>query len=415
MLINYVYNKEKKSIELPNNTQIISPNEVIGKNVNEIIFDSLSNPHNSINLKDFLKLHKKILLIVNDGTRPTPTARVLEYIENDLKKNIVTIIVATGCHRGANDSEKHVILGSTYETFKNNFISHDARDESSLIFLGTSRNGTELKVNKAVVENDAILIIGSVEPHYFGGYTGGRKAIMPGISGYQSIEMNHKLALEPNAKALNLDTNPVHQDMIDTLNLLDDKPIFSIQAVMNKNHDIYKISSGNILDSFDAAIEDANSVFTVEVENKTDIVISVAKHPMDLDLYQSQKAIDNAKHVLKEKGIIILVSACLDGTGEKSFYDLLANSSSPTEVLNQIKKNYKLGYHKAGKMAEIMQNSSIYCVSELDKTVWSNIFIDKFDTLDLALAKAFELKGKEATVSFLSDGCVTVPRLKKSL
>lgn len=410
MFVDYLYNNKVQNIELPDSTTVITPNEVESPKVKEEIQNSLNRPFGKYNFQDFIKDNEKILIIVNDGTRPTPTAQVLEQLESELKRKQVTIIVATGCHRGANESEQKRILGNTYSSFKDCFISHDARDESSLVYLGTSRNGTELKVNKAVLENDAIVIIGSVEPHYFAGYTGGRKAIMPGVAGYKSIEMNHKLALKPNAKALNLETNPVHQDMVDVLSLLKDKPIFSIQTVMDQNHSVYKVFSGDIIESFDAAIDAADEVFTVPVNHKADIVISVAKHPMDIDLYQSQKAIDNAKHVLKKNGILILVAACLDGTGEKSFYNLLSSSTSPKQVLEKIEKTYKLGYHKAGKMAEIMIDSTIFCVSELDEKTWGDIFIRKFDTLEKAYKKAVELKGNKAEVVMLTDGCVTVPK-----
>lgn len=108
----------------------------------------------------------------------------------------LTVMIATGVHRGATDAELVRILGPAYDQLHGCVVSHDARKDEDMVFLGTSGNGTELSVNKAVIESDRIIAIGSVEPHYFAGYTGGRKAIMPGVASYRSIEMNHKLALD---------------------------------------------------------------------------------------------------------------------------------------------------------------------------------------------------------------------------
>jgi len=406
------YNDEIQKINIPDNTLIISPKEVKKCDQQQIVNKSLDNPINCDKLDVFLKDKENILIIVNDGTRPTPTAKILETIYPYIEKKNNTVIVATGVHRIANPNEIKKILGNTYDLLKDNVVSHQAREDKDLVYLGTSRNGTPLVINNEVIKNDALIIIGSVEPHYFAGYTGGRKAIMPGVASYKSIEANHKRALDPRAKALNLIDNPVHLDMLDVLNLLKDKPIYSIMSVMDRDHQIYEITSGNIIDSFDAAIESANEVFTYEINQKYDIVISIASSPMDIDLYQSQKAIDNAKLALKENGILILVSACKEGVGEKAFYNLLKSSTSAKAVLDNIKENYKLGYHKAGKMAQIMTWAQIWVVSELEDSLWSDIFIKPFDSVQEAIDKALEIKGNDASISLMSDGCITVPLLK---
>lgn len=408
------YNKNKLNIEIPDDSTIITPKNVITKDQINIINEGLNRPYNSESINDFVKNKNKILIIVNDGTRPTPTSKILEVIYPLIEKKEITIIVATGVHRIANDNEIKKILGNTYNNLKDYVVSHEAKKQEDLIFLGNSRANTPLEINKRVIENDALIIIGSVEPHYFAGYTGGRKAIMPGVASYRSIEANHKRALDPRAKALNLVDNPVHLDMVDVLNLLNDKPIFSIMSVMDRNHQIYEITSGDINKSFDEAIEKANEVFTCEINKKSDIVISVATSPMDINLYQSQKALDNGKLALKENGILILVSACREGVGEEAFYDLLSCSNSPKEVLKTIEKNYKLGYHKAAKMAEIMTWAQIWVISELEDQLWDNIFIKQFKSVQEAIDKALSLKGEKATLSLLTDGCITVPLMKKN-
>ena len=277
-----------------------------------------------------------------------------------------------------------------------------------MVYLGKSKNGTEMHVNKLGVEAHKIVIIGSVEPHYFGGYTGGRKSFLPGIASFKTIEQNHKLALSPGAKSLALEGNPVHEDMIDALTTVK-KEIFSIQTVLDKHHKIYAATAGHINDSFLAAIDRANEVFAVKIKEKTDIVVSIVKFPGDIDLYQSQKGIDNAKLALKDGGILILVSKCRQGIGEESFVKLLSSCSSPKESLERIKEKYVLGYHKAAKMAEVGLWAETWGVTDLDPEMLKKIFIKPYKSLQAAIDDAMKQKGDKAKILFLMDGGLTVP------
>lgn len=407
------YNDRDITLHIPSKSVIISPKNIEKTDQHKVVVDGLKKPYGSVNLEKFVESQKTILIIVNDGTRPTPTAKILETIYPIIKDKIITIMIATGVHRIANENEIKKILGKTYTFFKSNLVSHEACKSEDLVFLGYSRANTPLEINKRVLENDALIVIGSVEPHYFAGYTGGRKAIMPGVASYKSIEANHKRALDPRAKVLNLSDNPVHLDMVDVLNLLEDKPIFSIMSVMDRDHKIYKITSGNINESFYAAIDGANEVFTCEIAEKSDVVVTVASSPMDINLYQAQKAIDNGKLALKKNGILILVAACNEGVGERAFYNLLKSSNTPKQVLQHIRNDYKLGYHKAAKMAEIMTWANIWVISELDNKLWNDIFIKQFSSIQDAIDKAIQIKGEKCSLSLLSDGCITVPLLNQ--
>ncbi|MBT6338436.1 MAG: nickel-dependent lactate racemase, partial [Desulfobacula sp.] len=220
------------------NVSFLEANDVKIGNEDKNIKEAIKNPINSKSFKAFLSDAKKVLVIVNDATRPTPTKKILEFIFDDLKQTNFNFIIATGAHRGPSQEEYLQIFGSFYEEIKDQIIVHDARVEDDMVFLGQSTNGTQMYVNKAGVEADKIIIISSVEPHYFAGYTGGRKSFLPGIAGYKTIEQNHKLALAPEAKALALDGNPVHEDMIDAIKTVKQE-IFSIMTVLDKNHKVY--------------------------------------------------------------------------------------------------------------------------------------------------------------------------------
>ncbi|MCG8684850.1 MAG: nickel-dependent lactate racemase [Desulfobacterales bacterium] len=411
MKVDVPYGKEgSMSATLDDDIQVsfLEANDVEISDEDQCIENSIANPINSKNFKDFLDGAQNVLVIVNDATRPTPTKKVLEVIFDDLSKVNYNFIIATGAHRGPSEEEYIQIFGQYYEKIKNNIIVHDARKDADQVLIGTSSNGTEMWVNKAGVEADKFIIISSVEPHYFAGYTGGRKSFLPGIAGYKTIEQNHKLALVPEAKALALDGNPVHEDMVDAIKTVKQE-IFSIMTVLDKNHKVYATCSGHINDSFYAAIDKANEVFAAKLPEKADIVVSVVKFPQDIDLYQAQKGIDNAKLALKEDGIMILVAKCRCGIGGKAFADLLGSCDTPKAALDKIEQGYVLGYHKAAKMAEIGLWAQMWGVTDVEPDVISKLFIKPYSDLQTAIDQALEEKGKDASVLFLMDGGLTVP------
>jgi lactate racemase len=390
--------------------RFLEANDVVIDNPDQVIAASVANPINSRPFDAFLQDAGKVLVIVNDATRPTPTPKVLDVIFDLLSKTDYHFIIATGVHRGPSEEEFIQIFGDYYPKIKDRIIVHDARKDADMVYLGDSSNGTPMYVNKAGVEADRIIIISSVEPHYFAGYTGGRKSFLPGIAGYKTVERNHKLALVPEACALALSGNPVHEDMMDAIKTVKQE-IFSIMTVLDKHHQVYAACSGHIHDSFHAAIDRANEVFCAPLEEKADIVVSVVKFPQDIDLYQAQKGIDNAKLALKKDGILILVAKCRCGIGGKAFADLLGSCDTPKAALEKIEQGYVLGYHKAAKMAEIGLWAQMWAVTDVAPEEISPLFITPFSDLQTALDQALAQKGKDASVLFLMDGGLTVPML----
>jgi nickel-dependent lactate racemase len=412
MKLDIPYGKESVPLEVPDSAEVVYPNEVEVKDEGKVLADALAEPINAPKFAEFIAGPGKTLVIVNDATRPTPTARVLSLIAEELSGADCSYIVATGAHRASTEDELGEIFGDMYDDVRDRVIMHDASAEDDMVHIGTSKNGTEMYVNRAGVEADKIVIIGSVEPHYFGGYTGGRKAFLPGIASRQTITQNHKYALRPEAKALALDGNPVHEDMIDALKTIEDKAIFSIMTVLDGEHRIYATTAGHIHDSFYAAIEAANDVFCVPVSGEADVVVSVAPYPMDIDLYQSQKALDNGKLALAPGGILIMVSKCRMGIGDEAFLDLLASCETPQETLAKLESDYKLGWHKAGKMAEIAVKGEMWGVTDLDDATVNKAFIKPYHDLQEAVDAALGVKGPDARVLVMMSGSMSIPMLQ---
>ena len=413
MNISIPYRDGIETIELrdANLEQVVCPRAVSPRDEIEVLKRAISNPMHSPSLEDFIESRRKILLVVNDATRPTPTSRVLNVIYPLLKDRDFKIIIATGSHRAPVGEEYDFIFGKFYSKLRDRNFVHDAR-ESEFFTLGKTRYGNKIRLNRLVQRSDTVIPIGSIEPHYFAGYTGGRKSFMPGLADYDCITANHKLAISQAAAATVLEGNPVANELEDAEELLRKKiPLFAIMTVLDAEHRIYDAASGDICASFRILTEKADEIFVVPVKNRADIVVTVAAAPTDIDLYQSHKALENGRHALKEGGIMILVSACRRGIGPRAFIDLLAAGESCQAVIDKLSREYKLGYHKAGKMAQIGLHGKMWAVTPLDKALITKAHMRPFDHVSEALAEAFREKGPDARVTVIMDGGLVMPKL----
>ena len=391
---------------------VFNPNPVAKFDETALIAKALANPINQKSFDEFIAGDEKIVIIVNDGTRPTPTAKILKQIYPKIREKNKIFIIATGCHREGTQEEYEMIFGKEIYAeirTKNEVHDHDSKHDE-MVFLGESKNGTQMYLNKIVAKAKKVIVIGSVEPHYFAGYTGGRKAFLPGVAKYETIEQNHKLALSTDAQALRLEGNPVHEDMIDAMKVLAHIDVFSIQTVLDSEHGVYYASAGDLNDSFYDCVKKADEVFCVNIPRKADIVISVAPYPMDVDLYQAQKALDNGKLALAKDGILIMVAKCRTGIGPKPFFNLMASAPTPQEVLEKISNEFHLGYHKAAKMAEISLWAQTWAVSELSDDEMRAVHLKPYHDLQKALDDALAQKGADAGIIILPFGSMTVPK-----
>lgn len=412
MKLEIPYGDTTETIELTdeNVEQVIIPNAVQTADEAETLRAAIFNPIKSPGIEDFLKGRKGVLLLVNDATRPTPTAAVMEILYPLLRENNFKILIATGSHRAPTEEEYDFIFGKLYGELKERVHVHDAK-KSPCYSMGKTRHGNDLMLNTLVREADAIIPIGSIEPHYFAGYTGGRKCFMPGVASYDCITANHRLAISPAAQAMVLKGNPVAEEFDDAEQILESLNIFAIMTVLDGEHRVYAAAGGDLKESFYSLLPRADEVFVVSIRKQADIVVTVALEPNDIDLYQSQKALDNGKTALKDGGIIILVSACRSGVGSLAFLDLLSSEPTCKAVIEKLDREYKLGYHKAGKMAEIGVKAQMWAVTPLDENLISKAHMRPFGSVSEALKAAIREKGPAAKVTFIMDGGMTIPRL----
>ena len=341
---------------------------------NEIKFDvldeaevrrALENPIGSKRLKDIVKAGEKVVIVTSDITRPMPSYRVLPEVLSELKKGgipeeDITIVLALGSHRGHTDEEKKALVG---EKVCNSAVKVIDSDMNQCIRLGICRNGTPVDIFEPVVKADKRICLGNIEFHYFAGYSGGSKALMPGVSSHEAIQANHSNMVKPGAYAGNLDTNPVRQDMEEITDYISID--FIVNVILDGKKQIVKAVAGHHKEAHRAGCKVLDQMYKIPLEEKADIVIvSPGGFPKDINIYQSQKGLDNAKHAVKDNGIIIWCASASEGFGERTFEEWM-KTKTPKQMVEEIKINFKLGGHKAAAIAMVLEKAKIYMVSDL--------------------------------------------------
>ncbi|WKY45056.1 nickel-dependent lactate racemase [Eubacteriaceae bacterium ES2] len=416
MKIDIAIGKEKQTVEIPesNLLGVLKPNPVHCETKGEeAVNKALQSPIGSPRLKDIVKAGEKIVIITSDITRPLPSYLVLPPVLHELKKKGVkcqdiTIVFALGSHRKHTPDEMKKLVGEyVYSTIR--CVDGDPTD---FVRMGKTKHGTPVDVTRIVAEADRRICLGNIEYHYFAGYSGGAKAIMPGVSTRAAIQANHSCMVDPLAVAGKIDDNPVRQDLEEAIEFC---PIdFIVNVILDEHKRIIHAVAGHYIKAHRQGCQFLDQLYSKPIDSLADIVIvSQGGAPKDLNLYQTQKALDNAKHAVKDGGIIILVGSCQEGFGEDVFEEWLLSAPDSESLIERIENDFQLGGHKAAAIAMVLQKSQIFFVSQMDPQVVNSIFMKPYQTVQVALLAAFNKLGKTAKVIVMPHGGSTLPILKQ--
>ncbi|MCG8484888.1 MAG: nickel-dependent lactate racemase [Clostridia bacterium] len=370
---------------------------------------SLENPIGTERLKDIVRPGEKIAIVTSDITRPIPSKIVLPPVLKEIKKSgakeeDIIIVLALGSHRSHTEEEKKMLVGE--EVYNRNIKIIDS-DMDQCVNLGKCKNGTPVDIFVPVANADRIICLGNIEYHYFAGYSGGSKALMPGVSSHDAIQVNHSNMVKEGAVAGNLDSNPVRQDIDEAGDFI--KIDFIVNVVLNDKKEIVKAVSGHFMDAHRQGCRVLDELYGVKIEKQADIVVlSPGGFPKDINIYQSQKGLDNAKNAVKDGGIIILCASAKEGFGEKTFEEWMLNKK-PEEMIHEIKRNFKLGGHKAAAIAMVLQRAKIFMVSDLDHELVKKINFVPFHSVQEAVDAAINELGSNAQVLVLPTAGSTLP------
>ena len=383
-------------------------------NEREAITNSLRAPIGCPPLCDCLNKNDKVVVMVTDNTRPCPDDRLLPPILAELEAKVprenITIMVAVGLHPPLDKQELVKKLGrDIVENY--DVINHDV---DQCVYIGTTSRGTPVDINTRVVEADFRLSTGFIEPHWFAGFSGGRKSIAPGVFSVRSAYKNHSYTMldHPCSVSGIIQGNIVHEDLVEQAIMA--KLNFIVNVILNKDREITHIVTGDPLKAHEIGCEIESDIATVKAPHKVDIVITTnSGAPLDLDLYQTCKGMNTAAKITRDGGIVIIASACSAGKGPEEFVELHASVSSPKEVLRKIRREEPIGVQWQNQIfARDQLRNDFYLVSELEDSIIKAMMITPIRTIEQGLEEAFKIIGNDAEIAVIPEGPLVVPVLE---
>lgn len=413
MIYELAIGSRKQTVEIPENLviSVLEQNEIQTKYTGtEAVVNALKSPIGSQPLSELVVPGEKVAIITSDITRPLPSYQVLPPVLAELdaagiKREDIVIVFALGSHRRQTEAEMRKLVGDhIYEHYR-----VEDGDINDVVHLGTTKNGTPVDVCRTVAEADRRICLGNIEYHYFAGYSGGAKAIMPGVSTRAAIQANHSRMVEEKACTGNVIDNPVRKDLEEAIKYC---PIdFIVNVVLDEHKQIIHAVAGHFIEAHRAGCHFLDKLYLKPIPRRADIVIcSQGGNPKDLNLYQTQKALDNAKNAVRDGGVIILVGSCHEGLGEHVFEEWMLEANRPQDLIERIKKEFKLGGHKAAAIAMVMEKAEIFLVSDMQEDFVRQIFMKPFANVQDAYDCACKKLGEGAEVIIMPYGGSTFPQ-----
>ncbi|BAQ13658.1 nickel-dependent lactate racemase [Clostridium botulinum] len=396
----------------------------LDKTEEEIIKESIENPICSAPLKELVHEGEKICIVIPDITRAWQRLSVyLPYIVEEIKKGGVKdediiFLSSTGTHREQTKEEHKILIG---ENLYNNYkvIDHISTKKEDLVYLGKTSYNTPVMINKLALECDHVILTGAIIYHFLVGYSGGKKAILPGISSFETVMANHALSLcgnlgdgeNPNVRAGNIYENPIHNDMLEAASFI--RPTFMFNVVIGPDGNIGAAVSGNYIKAHDKGRKYVDNIDGVDIKEKADLVISTAGgFPKDINFYQSSKTIVNSREACKENGTIIILSECSEGLGgDEGVKMMLTDFTNALDREKELRNNYSISKHTSYIACDTAEKFNLILVSNIDPEIMKNTKIKVVKTLEEALDIVKKEKGEHLKTYVLPHGANTLPKL----
>ncbi len=420
------YHKTSWELELPEGDllAVLEPDhcagpgfgEDSGRNLQiqqEILEKALSSPIGSRKLSELSAGKRNAVIITSDHTRPVPSALTIPPMLRELRRGNpgidITILVATGMHRASAKDELLEKFGEEICT-REKIVVHDSKDDSSLVHLGMLPSEGDLLINRLAAETELLMADGFIEPHFFAGFSGGRKAVLPGVAGYRTVLANHcaKFIAHPKARTGVLDGNPIHRDMLyaaKTANLA-----FILNVVIDDRKRIIAAFAGDSVAAHENGCAFVRKRASVKkIEGAKIVVVTNGGYPLDQNIYQSVKGMTAAEATCAKGGVIIMVSACSDGHGGESFFKAMSEAASPSEIL---KKALGVPMDRTVPdqwefqiLARILEEFNVIMVTDMcDPAMILSMHMECAGSIPEALSMARRMAGNDAKFAVIPDG-----------
>lgn len=422
MEIDLKYGRQGLTVNLSDSTEVITTNFVPGlADEVEGIRDALRDPIAAPALKSLVKPGDRVVVVHTDITRATPNDRLLPVLLDELHLAGITaenisLLNGLGTHRPQTEAELRMMLGDQIvENYR--CIQHDCNDDQGLVSLGETSRGNPVRINRKYLEADVRILTGFIEPHFFAGFSGGPKAVLPSLAGTESVYSNHGLEMIAHANAAwgITEGNPIWDEMREVA--LRTNPTFLLNVALNTQQEITAVFAGDMLQAHSQGCEYVREHAMAAVDVPFDIVITTnSGYPLDQNLYQSVKGMSAASQVVREGGAIVIAAACEDGLPDHGSYaELLTEGGSPQGVLDFISQP---GFSMQDQwqvqiQAQIQKRAEIYVYSEglSEEQIQMALFQPSRD-VEATIAQLMEIYGPEARVCVMPEGPQVIPYLR---
>lgn len=378
-----------------------------------IVKKAMENPIGSKKLSEIAAGKDKVVILISDHTRPVPSKYILPLMLEEIRQGNpnadITLLVATGCHRGTTKEELIDKIGE--EIYKNEKIYiHDSDDESMLVTLDEKLpSGGDIVVNKLAAEADLLVAEGFIEPHFFAGYSGGRKSVFPGCCSRKAVMYNHNAEFIDSeyARTGNLENNPIHKDMVAAARALG--LVYIVNVVINSAKEVLYAVAGDLEEAHETGTEWIKERAGVE-KNLADIAItSNGGYPLDQNVYQAVKSMTAAEATVKDGGVIIVSAQSGDGTGGDAFYQAFVDEPDTEKLyqsfLDTPKEETIADQWESQILCRVLlKTKAVIYISDLDDDIVETFHMIPVKTLDEAIKKADELMGEDSSVTVIPNG-----------
>jgi nickel-dependent lactate racemase len=423
-LVGFPFGKERVVADLPENALVVYskiPRGESGEKAERLVRASIERPYAAPELRKLVSGKRRIAILITDKTRATPNNLLLKALLEHMRacrvaKHQVEIVVATGLHEPHGTSEIEELVGKEIAS-EYNIYSHNSDDDSILKYIGKTSFGTEVYVNKNVAEADLVVGLGLIEPHFFAGYSGGRKLILPGIAGTKSVYQNHsfKMLAHPKADYGYLEGNPVHEDMVEAARILEGYR-FIVHVLLDKEKRVVDAVAGDPYAAHADGVRRLEKYVKVPVPYEADVtIVTNGGYPLDRNLYQAVKGMVTGSRVTKRGGAVILLSECRDGVGHESFRELASMSEDPAKILIYIKENEPLrDQWEVQKLEQVLMKNKVIVVTKgVKDSVLEEMNLIPASTIEEALEIARKLTPFEKIVA-IPEGPYVIPFVSDS-
>lgn len=382
----------------------------------ELVARALESPIGSQKLSELSRGKQKIVIIASDHTRPVPSKIIIPQMLSEIRKGNpnadITILIATGCHRGTTKQELINKFGEEIVANEKIYV-HNCDEKEKLLNIGVLPSGGQCEINKIAVEADLLVAEGFIEPHFFAGFSGGRKSVLPGVAGRSTVLANHcsEFIAHKNSRTGILENNPIHEDMIWAAKQA--KLVFIVNVVLNSEKQPIFAVAGDLEKAHKKGTDFISSLCGVK-SVLADIVISTnGGYPLDQNVYQSVKGMTAAEATVKKGGIIIMLAKANDGIGGEHFYHQLADEPDMNKTmdifLSRSRNETATDQWMSQILLRILMKAKVIYVSSLDPEIVKKMHMIPASTLSDAINLAKKILAKDnATITAIPDGVSVV-------